>query len=308
MNQPMDVQRLYPVRKSRKQKQNFQETVVAWFKSKGYDSTVEKGSFGVRNIVAGDPEKARYLITAHYDTCAVLPFPNLLTPCNLLLFLAWQLLLVLILCVPVGIIGGLIGGIIDEPQIGILIAYLLVILEVVWMLFGPANRNNANDNTSGVVAVLETAAAIPTDLRDQVCFVLFDLEEGGLLGSSSYRKLHRKATVHQLVLNLDCVGEGDEILLFPTKKLKMNAERISAVKKLCSKTEQKSIYVKDCGFSIYPSDQSNFPVGFGIAAFCRSKWAGLYIGKIHTRKDRVLDEKNIALLREFLVQVIQEKA
>jgi len=308
LNQPMDVQRLYPVRKSRKQKQNFQEAVVAWFKSKGYDSTVEKGSFGVRNIVAGDPEKARYLITAHYDTCAVLPFPNLLTPCNLLLFLAWQLLLVLILCVPVGIIGGLIGGIIDEPQIGILIAYLLVILEVVWMLFGPANRNNANDNTSGVVAVLETAAAIPTDLRDQVCFVLFDLEEGGLLGSLSYRKLHRKATVHQLVLNLDCVGEGDEILLFPTKKLKMNAERISAVKKLCSKTEQKSIYVKDCGFSIYPSDQSNFPVGFGIAAFCRSKWAGLYIGKIHTRKDRVLDEKNIALLREFLVQVIQEKA
>ena len=308
MDRPMDILELYPVRKTKKQKNAFRRDILSYLKAIGYDAAIEKGSFGVQNIVAGDPEKARYLITAHYDTCAVLPFPNLITPCSLPLFLAWQVLLVILLCVPVGIVGGFIGGLLDSPQLGIVLAYCLMLLELVWMLFGPANRHNANDNTSGVVAVLETAATLPSDLRDQVCFVLFDLEEGGLLGSSSYRKRHRKASEKQMILNLDCVGEGDEIVLFPTKKLKKDCNRISSFKELCAVSEQKSICVKNQGFSMYPSDQANFPIGFGIAALCRTKRGDLYLGKIHTGRDRNLDEKNIAVLRDFLIRVVREKA
>lgn len=308
MLQPMDVLSLFPVRKSKKQKSEFRDTVIQYCESLGYRSVVEKGSMGVRNLVIGDPEQAKYVITAHYDTCAGLPFPNLITPCSFWLFAAWQLLLVVILCVPAGVVGGLLGLLFGEPSMAAFFAYLLLLAELVWMMIGPANKRNANDNTSGVVTVLETAASIPPELRDQVCFVLFDLEEAGLLGSSAYRKAHRKATSRQIILNVDCVGEGNEILLFPTGKLKKDKKRLNRLGACCAETGEKAITLKQKGFAIYPSDQSNFPIGLGIAAFCRSKWAGLYLAKIHTRKDTVLDEKNVAVIRDFLVRVIREKA
>lgn len=308
MIHPIDVLQEFPVRKNKIQKQQFRQAILSYAEGLGYSCKIEKGSFGVHNILIGDPDRATYLVTAHYDTCAALPFPNLITPCNLGAFLLWQLLLVVVLCVPVGIIGGIIGYISNEVMIGIYCAYLLLIAEVIWMLVGPANRFNANDNTSGVVTVLETAAALPVELREQVCFVLFDLEEAGLLGSSSYRQTHRNTTAKQIVLNIDCVGEGNEILLFPTKKLKKNDTRVAKLKELCFSSHNKSIKICDKGFSIYPSDQSSFPFGLGIAAFCRSKFFGLYLAKIHTRKDRVLDEKNVALVRDYLLRVIDNHA
>ena len=308
MDRPLDILKEFPVRKSKSQKQNFRVAVQEYCESLGYSLCTEKGSLGVRNLVIGDLEKADYLITAHYDTCAGLPFPNLITPCSFWLFLGWQLLLVLLLCVPAGVIGGLISVLVDAPEISVLAAYILLIVELALMLIGPANRNNANDNTSGVVTLLETAATLPEDLRSKACFVLFDLEEAGLLGSSAYRSAHRKTSSRQMVLNLDCVGEGDEILLFPTKKLKKDRNRIDQYSSCCKKLGGKTIAVKEQGFAIYPSDQMNFPLGFGIAAFCRSKWAGLYLGKIHTKRDTVLDENNVALLREYLISVIRRQA
>ena len=304
---PMDVLTLFPVRKSRKQKERFQAAVRTYAEKLGYQVKIEPGGFGVRNIVIGNPECAEYLITAHYDTCAALPFPNLITPCSLLLFLGWQLLLVLVLCVPVGILGGLVGYALNNSDLAVFAAYVLLLAEVAMMLVGPANRQNANDNTSGVVAVLETARALPRELRDRACFVLFDLEEAGLLGSASYRKTHREQTERQIVLNLDCVGEGDEILLFPTKKSKKRQEQMTLLRSCCKTSGRKSLSLREKGFSIYPSDQGNFPFGVGIAAFCRSKWAGLYLARIHTAKDRILDENNVALLRDFLITVVAER-
>ena len=55
---PMDIDRLYPVRKSKKQKQAFREDVTRYATDLGYTCAVEKGSFGARNLVIGDPEKA----------------------------------------------------------------------------------------------------------------------------------------------------------------------------------------------------------------------------------------------------------
>jgi len=306
---PLDILTQFPVRKTKKQKQAFREAVQAYAGSLGYEARVEKGSFGVRNVVIGDPQKAKYLVTAHYDTCAWLPFPNLITPCSFWLFLGWQLLLVVLLALPVGIIGGVAGALLNEPILGFNLAYLLLLAELFLMLLGPANRHNANDNTSGVVTVLELAAALPVAQRGQVCFVLFDLEEAGLLGSSAYRSKHRKETDSQIILNLDCVGEGDEILLFPTKKLKKHGV-MAKLQAACKTDGAKTVTLKDKGFAIYPSDQANFPLGLGIAAFCRSRRNVLYLAKIHTAKDRILDETNVRLIRDYLMEAIlaQEEA
>ena len=68
----------YQVRKSKKQKSAFIEYVKERGAECGYCVSVEQGSFGARNIVVGNPECAKVVYTAHYDTCAAMFFPNFL--------------------------------------------------------------------------------------------------------------------------------------------------------------------------------------------------------------------------------------
>ena len=91
---PMDILTLFPVRKTGKQKKAFRAAVQAYAEALGYACREEKGSFGSRNVVIGNPETADFLVTAHYDTCAVLPIPNLITPCNFFLYFLYQMLIV----------------------------------------------------------------------------------------------------------------------------------------------------------------------------------------------------------------------
>ena len=301
---PLDVLEVFPIRKSKTQKQAFRDAVQSYLKTIGYDSTIEKGKGGARNIVIGDPENAEYLITAHYDTPAALPFPNLITPCSCLPFLGYQILLTLLIFLAAFIPGFILAyaGMSAEAASRIWLVSLYAILAL--MLVGPANKNNANDNTSGVVTVLEIARSMPDNFRSKVCYILFDLEEAGLIGSASYQKAHKKQTVKQLVLNLDCVGDGNEIVMFPTKKLKNDDAKMNTLRRICGTWGQKSIAIREKGFGYYPSDQKRFPYGVGIAALRRSSWAGLYCSRIHTKKDTVLEETNVNILRAALVSLI----
>lgn len=307
MNTPMDVVKNYPVRKSKKQKQAFRADVTQWLQNLGYPVCEEEGSFHSRNLVIGDPQRARYLVTAHYDTCARLPFPNLITPCNFWTFLLYQIFICLMLMLPALAVGGLVGYLLHSFDIGYFLFVVLLWAAIVLMLIGPANSSNVNDNTSGVVTLLEIARSIPELHRKNVCFVLFDLEEAGLIGSASYKKKHKREIPNQLVLNLDCVGEGDDIYFFPTAKLKKSKERLAPLQKLAGGYGKKSIAVRTKGFSIYPSDQSNFPYGVGICALKRGR-AGLYLSRIHTPRDTVLDETNVNILRAALTTLISGSA
>lgn len=307
MNTPMDVVKNYPVRKSKKQKQAFRADVTQWLQNLGYPVCEEEGSFHSCNLVIGDPQRARYLVTAHYDTCARLPFPNLITPCNFWTFLLYQIFIFLMLMLPALAVGGLVGYLLHSFDIGYFLFVVLLWADIALMLIGPANSSNVNDNTSGVVTLLEIARSIPELHRKNVCFVLFDLEEAGLIGSASYKKKHKREIPNQLVLNLDCVGEGDDIYFFPTAKLKKSKERLAPLQKLAGGYGKKSIAVRTKGFSIYPSDQSNFPYGVGICALKRG-WAGLYLSRIHTPRDTVLDETNVNILRAALTTLISGSA
>lgn len=316
---PMEILHQFPVRKSKKQKECFRDAVQSYASSLGYESRVEKGSFGSRNLVIGDPEKAKYLITAHYDTCARMPVPNLITPCNFCLYLGYQLFVVaviFVLALLMGVAGWLVlsavcallgDSFVESLVYGVgtvpVLSYFAVWILLILMMVGPANRSNANDNTSGVITVLEIARSMPENQRHKVCFVLFDLEEAGLIGSASYRKAHKKASDHQIVLNLDCVGDGDHILLFPTRKLKKDTKKYASIFKCCGYFGNKSVLVRDKGFSVYPSDQANFPYGVGIAALHKGK-LGLYLGRIHTPKDTILEETNVNILRAGIISMI----
>lgn len=307
MNTPMDILKSYPVRKSKRQKASFRADVTAWLEAQGYRVTVEQGSFHSSNVVIGDPKTARYLVTAHYDTCARLPFPNLITPCNVWTFLLYQFFICLMLLVPSAAVGAAAGWLLRSFDLGYLLFMVLLWALILLMMIGPANPSNVNDNTSGVVTLLEIAKSLPELHRKNVCFVLFDLEEAGLIGSASYRKKHKAEVSGQLVLNLDCVGEGDAICFFPGARLRKNKRKLQALERIAGTFGRKSIIVRTKGFSVYPSDQANFPYGVGICALKRG-WAGLYLSRIHTPKDTVLDETNVNLLRAALTTFITGSA
>ena len=299
----MDVLEQFPVRKTKKQKMAFRAAVQSYAESLGYPVSVETGTFGACNLLLGDPEQAKFLVTAHFDTCAGMPIPNFITTCNLPLFLLHQLALTgLFASVYLCAVNGFIL-LFENHRFSSLLALLCVAFLVLWMLIGPANKCNANDNTSGVVTLLEIARTFPENQRHKVCFVLFDLEEAGLIGSACYRKKHKEATDKQLVLNLDCVGEGDHLLMFPTKYLKENRKRLTSLYKACGYFGKKSLRVYEEGRFVYPSDQMHFPYGVGICALRKHKKL-LYLSRIHTKKDTILEETNVNILRAALTTLI----
>ena len=302
---PMDVLKDFPVRKNKKQKQAFRDAVQSYAEGLGYPVTIEKGSFGAKNVVIGNPETAQYLVTAHYDTPAAMPFPNLITPTNPVTYILYQFFVIfafVVVSIPVGIAVGLLT---KDESIAVITALAVYWALLFLMLLGPANRSNANDNTSGVVTVLETAKRIPEEFRSQVCFILFDLEEAGLVGSASYAKTHKTEIANQVILNCDCVGDGDEIMLFPTPKLKKDSGKMELLRGMTREQGKKMVKLHQKGFSVYPSDQKNFPYGVGIAAFRRNILVGLYCDKIHTGRDTILDEENVSILCDSILDLIR---
>lgn len=303
---PMDILQQHPIRKSKKQKSGFLSAVSRYAESQGYVVKIEMGSFGCRNLVIGNTETADYLVTAHYDTPASIGLPNFITPCNLVTFILFQLLILVPFFTAAFVAGFLTSLVTENEMLWFYAAYAAYFGMLFLMMFGPANRHNANDNTSGVITVLEILTALPEKLRSKVCFVLFDLEEAGLRGSSSYRKAHKQATDRQMVLNLDCVGDGNHILLFPNTRLKKHGDKMNRLSALETNGAEKHISVRRKGFAYCPSDHRHFPFGVGIMAFHRTKIIGFYCDRIHTWRDTVLDYVNVRLLRDRLIAFLSE--
>lgn len=304
ITKPMDVLTNFEIRKTKKQKAAFIHAVTAYVQRCGYESAVENGKFGSRNLVFGDPEKADFLVTAHYDTPASIGLPNFVNPCNPVMFILWQILILIPFFAGAFLAGLLVSLVTENMAIVFWAGYITYFGMLALMMFGPANRHNANDNTSGVVTVLEIMSTLPENLREKVCFVLFDLEEAGLIGSSSYRKAHKAATDRQTVINLDCVGDGNHIVLFPNKKLKQDKARMSQLQKMVAVCGKRSIQIHRDGFAYCPSDHKHFPYGVGVMAFHRKKGLGLYCDRIHTWRDTVLEQTNVNILRAAIISMI----
>ncbi len=292
----------FMVRKSKTEKSAFIDWVKDELKDSGYEVNVEKGSFGVRNIVIGDIEKAKVVYTAHYDTCAVMPVPNFITPTNFFIYLLYQLLLVLVIfLVSFGVAFGL-ALVIPVLENFIYEIYLVCMFGILLlMMFGPANKNTVNDNTSGTLTILEMIMNMPIKDREKVAFVLFDLEEGGLLGSSAFASKHKKILKEKLLINFDCVSDGDKLLFIFNKKAKGHE---ALLKDVYTSTDDVISQMVTKG-AFYPSDQANVPVGVGVCSVIRGKKFE-YIDKIHTNKDTVCRDENIKYLVDKSIELVKK--
>ncbi len=295
----------YQIRKTKQQKADFRQWLCGELKQLGYTPREERGG-GSRNLVVGDPEKARVIFSAHYDTCAVLPVPNFITPRNLLWYLLYQLVLVAIMfALAIAAEIGLLLLWEDCPiWLAIGTVYAVLLFEVWWLLSGPANRHTVNDNTSGVLTLVEIAQALPAERRDEVALVFFDNEEKGLFGSSAFAKAHKSVQKNALVVNFDCVSDGDYIQFFPAAAVKKERETLAALERAFPASGSKTTEVVT-GFGFYPSDQARFRRGIGVCALKKNSIFGYYMDRIHTGRDTVLMEENIHLLRDGSLQLVE---
>ncbi len=293
----------FEIRKTKKQKADFRAWAGSFATEHGYAVKEVRGSLGAVNLVIGNPETAAVVFTAHYDTCAVLPFPNFITPKAPLIYLMYQVLISLLLLAPAFVVYGLLLTVTD-PYLAYWVFLLLLWGSLLLMIAGPANKHTANDNTSGTVAVLETMAAMPEALRKNAAFILFDLEEAGLLGSSGFAGKHKKAMAQKPIINMDCVSDGSHMLFAVRRKARPLADTL---RRCYAGTEDITVEVATRGF-IYPSDQSAFPCGVGVAALKRGVAGILYMDRIHTKLDTIFEERNIAFLVDGAIQLTRELA
>ena len=279
----------YQVRKTKKQKSEFIELLKKELKD--HKVVIEEGGLlKSRNIVVGDLENSKIVLGAHYDTQPVLPFPNFLTPKNMFAYIIYMLIfmfcfLLIEICIEVFVI-----SLTDQVELGTFAGLAWCIFFLGWMFIGKANKHTANDNTSGILTLIE--ALHQEDLND-VCCVFFDHEEVGLFGSAFFYKKHKDILKDKLFFNFDCVGDGNTIMMILSKSALKEENNL---KESFVSVGNKEFLITKASNTLYPSDQKNFKYYVGVAAFKKNKIIGYYMDKIHTNKDVNCDESNINLI------------
>lgn len=304
----------YEVRKSNKEKTAFIDYIKTRLKSAGYDVEKDikieekgKGILRSRNIVVGNPKTAKVLFTAHYDTCAVIPFPNLMTPTNPVLFIVFQLFLVVLIFGIIFLFTGVFtmatNGMFDPGTVTLIFLYAFLF----HMLFGYRNKHTANDNTSGIITITNILEALSEEDRSKVCVVYFDNEEKGLLGSSFFYEKHKKEMNNKLLINFDCVGDGRDIVVLGKEKARKDKLYESFVQSFesCKDRYDVEFLSRNMLPMMFGSDQMHFNKGVGVCAL-RKSFVGRYVARIHTPFDTICREENVKYIVDSMKRFVEE--
>ena len=293
-----EVMEKYQARRTGKQKTAF----IAYLTREFPGLRVEKaGRMGSRNLIYGDIGSADVVFTAHYDTVNENLLPNLILPRRPLLRMLYMLLVIspmvaLLLAVKYGMEA--LGAGEDISSICALAAYFAAFICT--FIVGFPNRHNANDNTSGVLALMRLMRTMDEEKLSRTAFVFFDNEEYGCVGSGAFYKLHRDVMRDKLVVNMDCIGDGDNIMLVMSPEAE--EKHGAAVRNAFRSGNGYTVELASSKKIKYSSDQKHFPVGIGVCALHINKLLGLWVGRIHTRRDTVCKKGNI----EFICRCAEE--
>lgn len=296
------VNDLFPVRRTKEQKENFRKYALDEAKKLGYDAKVETIKEH-NNVVIGNPATAKVIFTAHYDTPAASLFPNLMMPRNLILAYLYVfgypiIISLLSLAVSYGIV-----KLCKLPFETTAIIFAFLYLGSFYLMTRTfTNKHNKNDNTSGVSTIL---SLMKENNNKDVAYILFDNEEKGLLGSKAYNKEHKNILENKLVINLDCVGYGNN-LIFISKKDAETHEYYQLLKDSVLETNEYSVNFFNTKGSMSNSDYKSFKCGIGLMTCGKKKLVGFVTPRIHTKRDTIANTRNIEFITENLSNFIKK--
>ena len=291
----------YPIRRSKEQKEGFIKYVKE--EVSGYNVDVETLEKEHNNILIGDVEKAKVIFTAHYDTPATSLVPNLMLPKNKVLGLIYAFSYPILLAFASLGIAYLIYWMFKLPYAVFAVMYIVLYLGSFYLLTRCfPNKNNYNDNTSGVASIL---SIIEENKSDNVAFILFDNEEKGLLGSKAYQKNHKELMKDKLVINLDCVGNGNNFIVIYKGKT-MENPLFKVLKNSIISNSNYNVEFINSKKALGNSDHKSFDLGIGVVATKKSKRGIYYTPRIHTNKDTEVNSNNIYFISNKITDFIKE--
>jgi hypothetical protein len=186
--------------------------------------------------------------------------------------------------------------------------HIILLIFTFQLIMGFPNRHTANDNTSGVATLLNLMHTLPVEDREKAAFVFLDNEEIGLVGSSKFRKKHRKEIANKLVVNFDCVSDGD-YFIFAAKKKARNDVEYPLLKQIIEDealAHEKKQEFSTIAKAFFPSDQLSFSKSIGVQALKKAPVLGLYLDRIHTSFDTRFDRKNIEFLSRSFTKFVSQ--
>jgi len=295
---------VHPVRKSAAQKKEFRAWLLRELKRSGWKAHEETyGKWnGSVNVVAGDPESASVFLCTHYDTGSRMLLPNFVSPTNVPAHICYHLAAALLLVAAAFLLSLAVCFPINQPGL-MLPLFLILAVALLWIAaYGPANKSNANGNSSGVLALMAAAKAASFDKR--VCLVFLDNNERNLLGASAFKKKHINKASECLFLNLDCVGDGEDLLLIPSKYSRWDADLLACLAEAFPEGMTPKPHILTKGLQYYPSDNKKFKFHVTLCACRYLAGLGFYIPHLRTKKDTVLREENTAYIADCLARFL----
>jgi len=296
--------RLYPVRKNTTEKADFREWLLRELRRTGLPASEERygKTNGSVNVIAGDPDRARVFLTAHYDTASRMPLPDFVSPTNVAAHVLYHFMAALLLMLAALALSFAVSFPLNQPKLMLPLFLILAVLGLFVSAFGPANRCNANGNTSGVLALLDIARALGRE--DRVCFVFFDNNAKNLLGASAFRKKHPESAQTGLFLNFDCVGDGTHLLLMPSRVGRWDEKLLSALEEGFDGAQGMSVHLLTKGLCYDPSDHRRFKLHVAVKACRYLRGLGYYIPHLRTGRDAVLRTENIRCITEGILRFL----
>ncbi len=285
------------VRNTKGQKTSFIQHLCAVAASGGYVSEIEQKKSSSRNVVVGDLNAASVIFTAHYDTpsASIVPsfifpkMPWLTTLSRIAVGLAAIIPAVVLFFAMVFILPAMGASNTTSVLISILASAVLFAASMIFVVGGKARKNNANSNTSGVRALLKIMEDMPENLRYTAAFAFLDNQENGYLGAQDFIKKHKNILKDKLIINLDSVGVGENVVLALSGGIKNYEHNL------------KNAFVSCCGFNVeflsgskhIPSDHIKFKHSVGVSVFKKTSGGTLYLNNITTSGDTLCNDANI---------------
>jgi len=295
MKELLDIKKRF----KRSDKKRFVEQIEKRLNALGVET--ERKYFGkvVKSInVETKNDNPEYIFIAHYDTGTILPF---LFNWSMKIFGINRQLLVMFL-------------------IGFSIPFISVVLEnfipninrIIWTLLGLSmltifipNKNNFDDNTSGVVALLLLAEKFKQNKVLNTKLIFVDNEELGLFGSRAhYTYLENNDLISDTckVLSIDCIGgQGDIPLIISNSK----SDYLDLFRNALTKEFSNCKTIK---MELPASDNYSFKEKGALNLSFVSKSitkGGYYIKNIHSSKDAEIDIDRIERVCEMITKIIK---
>lgn len=127
------------------------------------------------------------------------------------------------------------------PNMTLPLFLLFLIVALFYPKYGKSERDNLNDNTSGVVALLEVAKTLTPRYRGEVCFLFLDGGTQASKGAKGLVRAHPELKKKSVIV-LDCVGEGDELLILPGRTSRWNDSLLDTILENFSNSEKRPVF------------------------------------------------------------------